>query len=68
MIGQHLQIVNFNFLPSTLKTTVSLIQVEALFISGGQQPFSEVFLADVDRKLNDDGPDIFEKINNEYLR
>ena len=68
MVGQHLKIVNSNSLPSSLKTTVSLIQVEALLFSGGQQPFSEEFLAALVRRLTDDGPDIFEKINNEYLK
>ena len=68
MVGQHLKIVNSNSLHSSLKTIVSLIQVEALLISGGQQPFSEEFLAALVRRLNDDGPDIFEKINNEYLK
>ena len=67
MVGQHLKIVNSNSLHSSLKTTVSLIQVEALLISGGQQPFSEDFLAAVVRKLNEEGKDTFKEIINEYL-
>ena len=54
----------------SLKTTGSLIQMEALLISGCQQPFSENLFVAIVRKLNDnddDGQEILEKLINEYL-